>query len=138
MRLKRDHPAFKRRRWFKGRPLRGKDVADIAWFRPDGEQMSDEDWQTGFAKSLSVFLNGDALRDLDANGDLLRDDSFLLLFNAHHEPLDFTMPAASFGGKWRVALATSSESGEHDADVAAGEALQVPPRTVFVLSRARH
>jgi glycogen operon protein len=138
MQLKRDHPVFKRRRWFKGRPLRGKDVADIAWFRPDGEQMSDEDWQAGYAKSLAVFLNGNALRDLDANGDLLRDDSFLLLFNAHHEPLPFTMPASSFGDKWRVVVATSSESGEHDAEVPAGQALEIPARTVFVLSRARN
>jgi glycogen operon protein len=133
--LKREHPVFQRRRWFKGRPLHGKDVADIAWLRPDGEQMAEEDWQTGFVKSLGMFLNGDALRDLDANGQRLRDDSFLFLLNAHHEPLSFTLPAASFGERWRVVLDTSSELGENSSELGAGEAIEVPGRALFVLSR---
>ena len=57
-----EHPVFRRRGWFKGRPVRGAGVSDIAWFRPDGEEMSDEDWGEGHAKSFAVFLNGDALR----------------------------------------------------------------------------
>ena len=59
--LRRDHPVFRRRRWFHGRPLHGKDVVDIAWFRPDGTEMEDEDWESGFAKSIAVFLNGDEI-----------------------------------------------------------------------------
>jgi isoamylase len=131
--LKREHPVFQRRRWFKGRPLHGKDVADIAWLRPDGEQMSEEDWQAGFVKSLAMFLNGDGLRDLDEQGQRIRDVSFLLLFNAHHEPLTFTMPPRSFGERWRVVVDTSSELGENGATLAAGETLELPGRSVFVL-----
>src|SRR5436853_1200172 len=72
IRLRHEHPVFRRRGWFKGRPLRGKGVSDIAWLRTDGEEMSEEDWQTGFAKSLMVFLNGDGLNDLDEDGKRVR------------------------------------------------------------------
>jgi isoamylase len=134
--LKRTHPVFQRRRWFQGRPLHGKDVADIAWFRPDGQEMSDHDWQEGFAKSCALFLNGDALRDLDERGVCLRDDSFLLLFNAHHDALPFTLPDASFGAEWAVLVDTSTELGESLTKVAAGQALDVPGRALVVLSTA--
>jgi glycogen operon protein len=133
--LKREHPVFKRRRWFKGRPLRGKDVADIAWLRPDAQQMSEEDWQSGSVKSLGLFLNGDALRDLDQDGERLRDDSFLLLFNAHHEPVPFTMPEPSFGERWRVVVDTTSELGENSRQIGAGETVEVAGRAMLVLSR---
>jgi isoamylase len=66
----------------------------------------------------------------------VRDDSFLRLFNAHHEPVPFTMPAAEFGERWRVLVDTSTELGERDAQGAAGEALDVQPRSIIVLSRA--
>jgi isoamylase len=133
--VKREHPVFKRRRWFKGRALHGRDVADIAWLRPDGESMSEEDWQAGFVKSLALFLNGDALRDLDDNGERLRDDSFLLLFNAHDEPIPFTMPAPSFGERWKVIVDTSAELGENPRELAAGESVEVAGRAMLVLAR---
>jgi isoamylase len=97
--------------------------------------MSEEDWQKGVAKSCAVFLNGDALRDLDERGARLRDDSFLLLFNAHHDPLPFTMPPASFGDRWTVIVDTNTELGENRTRVAAGEVLDVPGRSLVVLSR---
>jgi isoamylase len=131
-----EHPVFRRRGWFQGRAVRGSRVGDIIWFRPDGEQMSEQDWQSGYAKSLAVFMNGDALRELDEDGNQVRDDSFLLLFNAHHEPLPFRMPAAEFGDRWRVLVDTNSELGERAAQVAAGELLDVEARSMIVLSRA--
>jgi glycogen operon protein len=127
------HPAFRRRRWFKGGPVQGKTLADVAWLRIDGEQMSDEDWNTGFAKSLMVFLNGKALNDVDSDGRAVRDDSFLLLFNANHEPLDFTLPAASFGDRWAVAVDTNTTVGESGAVHAAGATLAVEARSLLVL-----
>jgi isoamylase len=133
--LKRQHPVFQRRRWFQGRPLRGKDVADIAWFRPDGQQMSDQDWQEGFAKSCAVFLNGDALPDLDENGERLRDDSFLMLFNAHHEPISFTLPPNGFGERWAVVVDTSNAIGESSVSLQAEASVDVPGRALIVLSR---
>jgi glycogen operon protein len=132
--IRNDHPVFRRRGWFKGRPLRGKGISDIAWFRTDGGEMSEEDWQTGFAKSLMVFLNGDGLHDLDEAGKRIRDASFLLLFNAHHEALDFTLPAAMFGNTWQLVLDTAAEMGDGDGTYAAGTIVRVGARSVVVLS----
>jgi glycogen operon protein len=133
--LRSDHPVFRRSRWFKGRPLHGADVSDIAWLRPDGQLMSEDDWGQGFAKSFALFLNGDALRDVDADGNRLVDDSFLLLLNAHHEPLSFTMPEASFGGEWTFVVDTATEIGERGGSVKPGEAIDVPGRGLVVLMR---
>ena len=135
IRLQAEHPVFRRRGWFKGRPVRGAGVSDIAWFRPDGAEMSDEDWQQPHAKSFGVFLNGDALRERDDEGRPIRDDSFLLLFNAHHEPLTFTMPAEKFGSRWKVEIDTA---GNHESSSVAGEAtLELAGRSAVVLSRPR-
>jgi isoamylase len=131
-----EHPVFRRRRWFKGRPLRGAGVSDIAWFRPDGAEMSDQDWTEGHAKSFAVFLNGDALRELDDDGRPVRDDSFLLLFNAHHESMMFTMPAATFGTDWKVLIDTATDDDAPTRTVVAGETIEIAARTVVVTSRA--
>jgi isoamylase len=76
----------------RARPVRGERFHDIAWMTPDGQLMSDEHWSSGFAKSLGVFLNGAGLASRDERGGLVLDDSFLLLINAHHEPLTFQAP----------------------------------------------
>jgi glycogen operon protein len=133
--LQSDHPVFRRRRWFKGRPLRGAGVSDIAWFRPDGGEMSDENWQEGHAKSFAVFLNGDALRDVDDDGVPIRDDSFLLLFNAHHEPVAFTLPPEAFGASWRTILDTACGFEPGGDPLPAGAVREVTGRAVVVLSR---
>jgi isoamylase len=129
------HPAFRRRGWFKGRPLRGAHVGDIAWFRPDGKEMVDEDWQQTHTKSFAVFLNGDALLELDDDGRQVRDDSFLLLFNAHHEPLTFTLPLASFGRTWHVVIDTDAGLDPDSRILSAGESVELPDRSMWVLSR---
>ena len=96
--LRAAHPVFRRRRFFCGRPVRkrgGDGLPDIAWFAPDGSEMSDEDWDSGFAKSIAVYLNGHGIPDLDERGQRVTDDSFVLCFNAHYEPIDFVLPARS-------------------------------------------
>jgi isoamylase len=130
-----EHPVFRRRRWFKGRPVRGAGITDIAWFRPDGAEMSDDDWQQDHAKCFAVFLNGDALRDVNEDGDVVRDDSVLLLFNEHHESVPFTMPSERFGAVWHAVLDTSSAAGESAAEIPAGETVEVSGRAVVVLAR---
>ena len=104
--FRRDHPVFHRRRFFQGRPIHGETVTDIGWFAPDGSEMSEEDWESGFAKSVGVFLNGEAIPDPDPRGEKVTDDSFLLLFNAHYEPLPFTIPNRDWGDHWVVVLDT--------------------------------
>ena len=134
--LQASHPAFRRRGWFNGRSVRGSGVRDIAWFRPDGREMADEDWQQARTNSFAVFLNGDALRELDDDGRPVRDDSFLLLFNPHHEPVRFTLPAASFGRRWNVITDTEAGLRLTPRTLNAEETLAVADRTILVLSRA--
>ena len=102
--LRRSHPVFRRRDFFEGRPIRG--IPDIGWFTPDGEEMSQDDWDSGFAKSLGVFLNGDAIPGVDPRGRRVTDDSFIVLFNAHYEPLDFVTPEV-YGQEWSIVLDTA-------------------------------
>jgi isoamylase len=138
IRLRRDHPIFCRRRWFQGRPIRGSKVADIAWFKPDGTSMSDDDWQVGFAKSLGVFLNGDAIPTMDERGRRVEDDSFYVMFNAHNEPLEFVMPEPKWGERWTIALDTDQAADHIDDDqsgreLASGERVLVQAWSLVLL-----
>jgi glycogen operon protein len=129
------HPVFRRRGWFKGQPVRRAGASDIAWFRPDGNEMSDEDWNQEHARAFAVFLNGDALRERDEDGRPVRDDSFLLLFNAHHDTLGFTVPAAAFGHSWQVAVDTAADFVGRGRAIGAGEVIELAGRSVLVASR---
>src|SRR5215203_4475499 len=93
--LRTAHPVFRRRRFFSGKPVRRRGTTglpDIAWLAPDGSEMTEEDWESGFAKSIAVYLNGHGIPDLDVRGQRVTDDSFVLCFNAHYEPIEFTLP----------------------------------------------
>jgi glycogen operon protein len=127
------HPVFQRRRWFQGRPLHGTGVSDIGWFRPDGAEMSEEQWTEGFAKSIGVFLNGRAIPSRDSQGERIVDDSFYVIFNAHHEPLEFTLPGPAWGRQCRAALETVPGTLDPAATYRSGEQLTVPARSVTVL-----
>jgi isoamylase len=107
IRLRRDHPVFRRRRFFQGRRIQGEALTDIAWFKPDGDQMSADDWRNGYARSLAIFLNGDEIAAPDPRGRRLRDDSFFVLFNAHDQPLRFTLPRGPYGRRWLRILDTA-------------------------------
>jgi glycogen operon protein len=134
--LRREHPVFKRRRFFAGTPVRGSGgLADIVWFTPGGDEMSDEDWESGFAKSMAVFLNGNAITYPDPRGMPVKDDSFLLLFNAHYEPLTFTLPPDDFGESWEVELDTAAPSAEVERPLKPGDELDVDARSLIVLRR---
>jgi isoamylase len=135
--LRREHPIFHRRRWFQGKPIHGEGVRDLGWFRPDGELMSDEDWRHGSAKSLGVFLNGDAMESLDERGEPIRDGSFYVLFNAHHEPQAFHLPnRPHWGESWRKVLDTDKPFPEKEEEIhAPGSEVQVAGRAVVVLKR---
>jgi isoamylase len=107
--LRASHPVFRRRRFFQGEPVSGPrgQVGDIAWFTPGGEEMTDEDWSAGFAKSLTVFLNGDGISEPGPRGQRIKDDSFLLLFNASETDLKFEIPPARYGEQWVRVLDTA-------------------------------
>ena len=137
--LRSNHPVFRRHRFFNGKPVgrRGQDgLPDIAWFAPDGTEMSDEDWGAGFSKSVAVFLNGRGIPDRDARGQRVLDDSFVLCFNAHYEPIEFTLPPADFGANWRVVVHTGAEDTEHPEELGAAAELTVDAHTAVVLQAA--
>ena len=136
--LKAAHPVFRRRRFFNGLPVRrrgAEGLPDISWFRPDGSEMSDDDWEAGFGKSVSVYLNGLGIPDLDPRGQRVTDDSFVLCFNAHHEPIEFTFPPEEFGAAWvPVVDTTQPEAARDEPDpIAAGATVKLGGRAMMVL-----
>ncbi|MCD6681324.1 MAG: glycogen debranching protein GlgX [Burkholderiaceae bacterium] len=116
--LRRRHPVFRRRDFFQGRPLHGGDLKDVLWLRPDGQEMSEEEWAHSNARSLAVYLSGAGLHDVDAWGRPLKDDDFLMLFNAHHEQMSFTLPQLD-GAPWRCVFDTATFD-EREAVLGAG------------------
>ena len=103
--IRKEHPAFHRRKWFEGVSIRGTQLTDIGWFRPDGSEMGDEDWQVGYAQALGVFLHGDGLHTLDARGRPVLDDSFYLIFNGSPDAVSFRVPPVPVPASPRVRLA---------------------------------
>jgi isoamylase len=132
------HPALHRRGWFQGRPIRGSKVEDIAWFTLAGEPMTDADWDQGYAKSLGVFLNGKTIPNPNPRGEPVQDDHFYLIFNAHHEPLTFTLPDVRWAKSWLLELATDSgwTLDEAAQSCRAGEQLEIAARSLVVLRHA--
>ncbi len=106
--LRQKHPVFRRRRFFQGRRIRGMEVKDLYWLRPDGKEMTDEDWAQGYVRCLGVRLAGDAMEEKDSKGRPLLDETFLVLLNAHHEPRPFTLPAHKRGVRWQPVFDTAS------------------------------
>jgi glycogen operon protein len=105
--LRAAHPVFRRRDFFQNRPLMGSQVRDIVWLQPDGTEMSEHAWQQDFARALAVYLSGDGLGDVDGRGRALRDDDFVLLFNAAAEGVIFNLPAGLVGSSGEVVIDTS-------------------------------
>ncbi len=109
--LRRQHPVFRRRRWFQGRPIHGGGITDIAWFTPEATEMTEEQWQSGFVKALGIFLNGESLAHLDRRGRRVTDNTFYLACNAHQEPVAFAMPGPEWAGSWRIEIDTTRPDG---------------------------
>jgi glycogen operon protein len=131
--IRKHHPVFRRREYFQGRALHGG-CDDIAWFAPDGTEMTDADWQTGYTKSMAVFLNGEGIPSPDWRGDRVVDDTFLVLFNAFHEPIDFTLPEQRYGKRWIRMLDTADSLAEGDQEDA-DQKMTVEGRSLVLLRR---
>ena len=134
-RLRRDHPTFRRRRFFDGRPVRREEVEripDIVWLRPDGTQMQPEDWDSGFGRSIGVFLNGNGIRERDRRGEPITDLHFLVLFNAGGEPVEFTLPDVEFSPNWDVLVDTAGTLANTEP-VHPGAAVDLAAKSVVVL-----
>jgi isoamylase len=127
--LRREHPVLRRRRYLQGHPMHG--CAEIGWCKPDGAEMSDDDWDAGFARSVGLFHNGQAIADRDRRGQQVTDDSLLLLFNAHHEPISWMLPK-QWGQCWEPVLDTAGTHREGKL-FKGGAALPVAGRSVVML-----
>jgi glycogen operon protein len=137
--LRRRHPVFRRRRFFRGQPTGGEYPADIAWLTPAGQQMTGDDWRRSSPSAMTVFLNGDAITEPGPQGEPVRDDSFLILLSAHGEPVRFRLPEARFGECWTVVLDTGTAQAAPNGrpELSAGEDLMLEGRTMLVLRRTR-
>ncbi len=105
--LRQAHPVLRRRHFLQGRPAAGSALKDLAWFAPDGSEMSDADWP--WTQALGLRLAGDAITETDAHGNPITDDTLLLLLNASHEAVSFTLPR-DHDAPWGLLLDTSSSA----------------------------
>ncbi|UCG99245.1 MAG: glycogen debranching protein GlgX [Burkholderiales bacterium] len=132
--IRRDHPAFRRRDFFQGRALHGAEVKDISWFKPDGSEMTAEEWDHEHARALGVYLAGEALSETDRRGQRLTDDNFLLLFNAGAEAVDFQLPQQLGPGSWMVLVDTCHEQGlQSDGAFEPGASYHAQARSLALL-----
>jgi len=137
--LRRDHPVFRRRKFYQGQALHGSGVKDIGWFTPDGAEMTEALWQAPDIFTLGVFLNGEEIPDQDPRGGRIVDDSFLLLLNGGAEPAMFTLPGRPWGKEYELVadtgLAYVQPAGADAPNYLAGEELSMASRSLAVLRR---
>jgi isoamylase len=126
------HPVLRRRKFFHGRKIRGAEIKDISWFRPDGKEMSEADWKNREARGLSVRLAGDAITEVDERGNHVVDDTLLLLLNAHHEPASFRLPAHRRGIRYDLLMDTRYSTGKppKTSPARGGGHYEMPPRSL--------
>ncbi|WP_127842130.1 glycogen debranching protein GlgX [Actinomyces wuliandei] len=137
--LRRDHPVLRRRRFFTGDASHGgeSELGEIEWLAPSGQSMTEQDWTTWYARSMMVFLNGEAIAEPDAMGQRIVDDSFLVLINASAEDIDFTLPGPDYSPAWTVALDTApAVDGDSDPVLSASESVTVEARSMLFLVSA--
>ncbi|MGN2392548.1 glycogen debranching protein GlgX [Pelomicrobium sp. G1] len=136
--LRRDHPVFRRRHFFQGRPIHGTGVKDIVWLNPDSREMTDEEWNQHHARCLGVYLAGEGLTETDERGRPITDSNFLVLFNAHHEEIPFSLPQLAGGPRWLVVLDTAYEEGlAWDGVYMAGASYPLQGRSLALLQQQK-
>ncbi len=140
--LRRDHPNLHRRKFFQDRPINpghaqerqvhGKQQKDIEWLRPDGEEMTPEEWSAGWVRCIGLRLNGNTLDDVNGVGEAVVDDTFLILLNPHHEPIQFYMPSRE-GSAWEVLISSATPENAEKQMVEAGKPYELIPRSTALL-----
>lgn len=133
-RLRHEHPTFRRSRFFDGRPVADEDgerIPDVVWLRPDGARMTPEDWDSGFGRSVGMFLNGRGIRENDRRGRPVEDVNFLVYFNSGDEPVDIALPDDRHGTEWLVAVDTAGEVG--DRNLRARDTVPLEGKAMLVL-----
>jgi isoamylase len=138
IRLRRRHPVLRRRQFFYGRRIHGSEVKDLAWFRPDGKEMTEEDWNNPHTRCFGLRLAGDGIEEVDARGRRIVDDTFLILINAHHEPVPFLLPAHRRGVRWDLLVDTRTADGRvRQPSLKGGESYPLEGRNLALLGLRR-
>jgi isoamylase len=135
IRLRLSEPVLQRRRFFQGAHIWDSELKDLAWFRPDGKEMKKEDWETPFTRSIGFLLGGDAIPTPDDEGNRIVGDTLLVLMNAHHEPLKFTLPDIEWGRDWQLVEDTADLTGKSRPNTPAGGKVEVGGRSLVILRR---
>ena len=133
--FRRSHPVFRRRQFLSGQSQFGSGLPDSWWFRTDGRKMIQRDWADGGLRTVGLFLNGDEIAVRTREGERLRDDSFLLLFNSHHEPVRFQLLPRRFGSRWALELSTAEPAGGEMRSWSARGEVEVESRSIVLLRR---
>ena len=138
IRLRLVQPVFHRRRFFQGRRIQGSEVKDVSWFRPDGKEMTEEEWHNGVTRSLGLRFAGDAIEEVDAEGQPIVGDTFLMLVNAHHEPVSFVLPAHRARVRWELLLDTRAwDVGKRERTFRVGDQYVLEGRSLALLQLRR-
>lgn len=111
IRLFHQHPVLRRRKFFQGRRIRGSEAKDLTWFRSDGHEMTEEDWNNWHARCVGLRLAGNAIEEVDTRGQRISDDTLLILLNGHYESLSFVLPFQHDDGHWELVLDTRETTG---------------------------
>ncbi len=128
------HPVLRRRQFFQGRSIRGSEVKDLAWFRPDGREMGEDDWNNPYVRCVGLRLAGDAIDEVDERGNRIVDDTLLILLNAHHEPVRFVLPAHRPRLRWELGLDTREATGKAPHRlIRGGEPYELEARSIALL-----
>jgi glycogen operon protein len=128
-----EQPVLRRRQFFQGRPIRGSEVKDISWLEPSGKEMTDEAWNASFVRCVGVLLAGEQIDELNARGQRITGDTLLMLLNAHHETIAFTLPVHA-AGCWKLVMDTFAPGASPD-DFADGENYEIRQRSMAVFRR---
>ncbi|NJO07886.1 MAG: glycogen debranching protein GlgX [Chloroflexaceae bacterium] len=135
VKIRNEHPVLRRRRFFQGRRIYGSDIHDIVWLRPDGDEMSNDEWSDGFVRCIGMLLNGQAMNEWDGRGQRVYDEVLLLLLNAYYEKIDFTIPQALNGQPWEVIVDTTHPERGAVITLQSGEAYPLHGRSLTLLSQ---
>ncbi len=132
--LRLEHPVLHRRRFFTGREPgdAGDGIPQVEWMDHTGSIMDMEDWSNTHAFSVMIYLNGSDIPETDWYGNKMVDNDFILIFNAHYEPIMFTLPDEKYGKKWRLIVDTHNPKGP-ELNYEAGFAITAQPRSFLLL-----
>ncbi len=137
LKLRREHPALRRQHFFQGRLSRTQNVNDIHWYRADGSEMTEEEWNTSWVRSLGMMINGLAIDEWNHDGYSEHDDMLLVLINGHHEVMPLRLPGALDGPLWHVMVDTNMAVTQDGRTASSGDIFELQPRTLVLLRQRK-